>query len=62
MLNGTGIGIMIALILNIIAFILQRFLKDKVPDLSITVLYSVSVILFSLLAFGQQGDIIPNRY
>jgi predicted PurR-regulated permease PerM len=62
MLNGIGIGIFVAVLLNIIAFILERHLKEKVSSMNISIVYSVSIILLCGLAFSEQADVIPNRY
>ena len=56
MLNGIGIGIILSIILNIAAFIMERHMKDKVADMSRSIVYSVSIILLFGLAFSEQAD------
>jgi predicted PurR-regulated permease PerM len=60
MLNGIGIGIFLALILNIIAFVLERHMKDKVSQMNISIVYSVSIILLAGLAFSEQSAPVAN--
>jgi predicted PurR-regulated permease PerM len=62
MLNAIGIGIFLALILNIVAFIIERHMKDKVSTMSTSIIYSVSVILLAGLAFSEQADVRPMNY
>ena len=62
MLNGIGIGIFLALILNIVAFIIERHMKDKVSSMNISIIYSVSIILLAGLAFSEQAEVMPPGY